>query len=295
MSLSKLLAATATAAVALLASPIVAAQTSNKGLRVIGLTSDQRLVSFNSNAPKLTFKSIGTIAGLSGDTGLVGIDYRVQDGLLYGVGDAGGVYKLDTSNATASLVNRLATATADPAVTTPVTLTGTRFGVDFNPAADRLRIVSDTGQNLRHNVNAGGLTLVDGALNNGAVPPVTVTGVASAAYVNNDIVASTGTLLYDINANAGTLVLQVPPNSGALNTVGTLGLPDAVIGRVGFDIYSQVNRDGVVVDNIGFAAVTTAATGTRLYSVSLTSGVATDIGSLKAGEDLLDIALPLAQ
>ena len=71
------------------ASPIVAAQTSNKGLRVIGLTSDQRLVSFNSNAPKLTFKSIGTIAGLSGDTGLVGIDYRVQDGLLYGVGDAG--------------------------------------------------------------------------------------------------------------------------------------------------------------------------------------------------------------
>ena len=71
MSLSKLLAATATAAVALLASPIVAAQTSNKGLRVIGLTSDQRLVSFNSNAPKLTFKSIGTIAGLSGDTGLV--------------------------------------------------------------------------------------------------------------------------------------------------------------------------------------------------------------------------------
>jgi hypothetical protein len=31
------------------------------------------------------------------------------------------------------------------------------FGVDFNPAADRLRIISDAGQNLAHNVNAGGV------------------------------------------------------------------------------------------------------------------------------------------
>lgn len=27
-------------------------------------------------------------------------------------------------------------------------LEGTLFGVDFNPAVDRLRIISDTGQNL---------------------------------------------------------------------------------------------------------------------------------------------------
>ena len=42
-----------------------------------------------------------------------------------------------------------------------IPLDGTVFGVDFNPAADRLRIISDTGQNLRHNVNAGGVTLME--------------------------------------------------------------------------------------------------------------------------------------
>ena len=34
--------------------------------------------------------------GLSGnDTALVGIDFRVQDGKLYGVGNGGGVYTID--------------------------------------------------------------------------------------------------------------------------------------------------------------------------------------------------------
>jgi hypothetical protein len=34
-----------------------------------------------------------------------------------------------------------------------VALQGTRFGVDFNPAANRLRVISDLGQNLRHNID----------------------------------------------------------------------------------------------------------------------------------------------
>ncbi len=37
--------------------------------------------------------------GCEGDERLVGIDYRVQDGKLYGVGDAGGVYTIDDTGA----------------------------------------------------------------------------------------------------------------------------------------------------------------------------------------------------
>ena len=62
------------------------------------------------------------------DAALIGVDFRVQDGELYGVGDGGGVYRIDTASAAATLVNRL---------TEP--LVGASFGVDFNPAADRLR------------------------------------------------------------------------------------------------------------------------------------------------------------
>ncbi|MFB7032705.1 MULTISPECIES: DUF4394 domain-containing protein [unclassified Streptomyces] len=53
-------------------------------------------------------------------------------------------------------------------------LKGTHFGVDFNPAANRLRVISDTGQNLRHNIDdpaAPKTTTADGALTNPAAPP----------------------------------------------------------------------------------------------------------------------------
>ena len=120
-------------------------------LRVIGLTDDSRLVSFRATSPERT-RQIGYISGLNGaDTALVGIDFRVQDGKLYGVGNGGGVYTLDPRNAQATFVNTLT-----------VPLVGTAFGVDFNPAADRLRIISDTGQNLAHNVNDGGVTVANG-------------------------------------------------------------------------------------------------------------------------------------
>ena len=107
-------------------------------------------------------RHIGYVTGLTGtDTALVGIDFRVQDGKLYGVGNGGGVYTIDTTTAEATFVNALT-----------VPLAGTSFGVDFNPAADRLRIVSDTGQNLAHNVNDGGVTVANATLTYTA-PPAT--------------------------------------------------------------------------------------------------------------------------
>jgi len=268
---------------------IAHAQTTTAALRVIGLTDDQRLISFNTAAPRLTTREIGVIAGLAAaDTQIVGIDFRIQDGLLYGVGNGGGVYTIDLGNATATRVNSLSTP-----------LAGSRFGVDFNPAADRLRIVSDSGQNLRHNVNAGGVTLTDGLLNNGAVPPVTTLGVASAAYTNNDLATTTSTVLFDINAATGFVALQAPPNAGVLANIGALlvdatGAATPLVGRVGFDIYTRSNRAGVTVGNAGFAALTTA-TGTAVYSVDLSSGVASSIGTLASGITLVDLALPLNQ
>ncbi|MGH7963258.1 MAG: DUF4394 domain-containing protein, partial [Candidatus Binatia bacterium] len=68
----------------------------NKKLDVIGLTSDGRLVRFRSSNPRRE-RQIGVVTGLSGsDTALVGIDFRVQDGLLYGVGNGGGIYTINT-------------------------------------------------------------------------------------------------------------------------------------------------------------------------------------------------------
>jgi hypothetical protein len=246
-------------------------------LRAIGLTADQRLVGFRVNKPD-DVRGIGKVSGLTGDTRLVGIDYRVQDGKLYGVGEAGGVYTLNSS-AKATKVSQLTVA-----------LSGTSFGVDFNPAADRLRIVSDTGQNLRHNVNANGTTVADTTL---TYPPATTpaAGITAAAYTNNDLNADTATALYDIDTAMDQVALQSPANSGQLSPIGKLGVDTAA--GAGFDIYSVV-RDGKAVDATGFATLTVGDR-TTMYRISLITGRADKLGAFPRNAQVTDLALPLEQ
>jgi hypothetical protein len=247
-------------------------------LRAVGLTSDQRLVSFRVNEPD---KARGTakVSGLQGDKRLVGIDFRVQDGKLYGVGDAGGVYTLTANDAKATKVSQLTVA-----------LSGTYFGVDFNPAADRLRVVSDTGQNLRHNVNAGGTTNADTAL---TYPPATtvVSGVTAVAYTNNDLNADTATALYDIDTMLDQVALQAPANSGQLSPIGKLGVDAGT--DAGFDIYSRV-RSGRAVDATGYATLSVGGR-TALYQISLITGRADRLGSFPGGTKVTDLAVSLNQ
>ncbi len=250
-----------------------------RDLKIFGLTSDQRLIRFDEDCPADT-KHIGHIVGIGPDTSLIGIDFRVQDGKLYGVGNAGGIYTIDTNNATALYVNSLT-----------VPLSGNSFGVDFNPAADRLRIISDNGQNLRHNVNVGGVTLADGTLN--YTLGTAATGVTGAAYTNNDLDANTATTLLDIDSSLDQVALQVPPNNGTLTPTGKLTFD--VTSVVGFDIYSKV-RDGVTVDLEAFAALTSAADSKlRLYEINLFTGKATSRGKFRNDDALIDIAIPLNQ
>jgi hypothetical protein len=252
---------------------------SRNDLRVIGLTDEGQLVSFRARSPEKT-RQIGYVTGFTGtDTAFVGIDFRVQDGKLYGVGNGGGVYTIDPTTAAATFVN---------ALTEP--LVGTMFGVDFNPAADRLRIISDAGQNLAHNVN--GVTAANAALTYTAPPamPVAALGVTAAAYTNNDLnQPGTGTTLFDLDTTLDQVAIQSPPGNGILVATGKLGV-DAVAAS-GFDIYSLL-EDGVTVANFPFA--TLAVNGAyRFYSVNLTTGQAISLGAFD--EAVVDIAIPLGQ
>ncbi|MFE0773579.1 DUF4394 domain-containing protein [Streptomyces sp. NPDC058861] len=248
------------------------------GLIGVGLTSDQRLVGFDVRDPADTW-SFGKVGGLKGDTQLVGIDFRVQNGELYGVGDKGGVYTID-DKAVAVKVSQLTVA-----------LRGKHFGVDFNPAANRLRVIGDTGQNLRHNIDdpaAPRTTTADGTLTNPTTPPSTALGVTGAAYTNNDLDAATATTLFDVDTANDRVSLQSPANAGTLAPTGGLGVnagPSA-----GFDIYYKAS-DGT---NHGFAALNTGG-GQRFYEVDLLTGRATLVGAFPAARQIVDIALPLGQ
>jgi hypothetical protein len=263
------------------------------------LTDDGlRLVRFIVGAP-YSAQPIGKVTGLvSADTALVGIDFRVQDGLLYGVGNKGGIYRLDTYTAKATKVGVLTVA-----------LSGNSFGVDFNPAANALRIVSDTGQNLRQPF-AGfptlGPTQTDGPLTYTQPPvdptvprpmPVTTLGVVAAAYTNNDIEPDptkpqTATTLFDIDTILDQVVIQQPPNNGILVATGKLGVDAGP--KAGFDIYSSLRKDGLASDNFGFAALRVDAY-QRLYFINLTTGPADILGTFPSHKQVVDLALPLNQ
>jgi hypothetical protein len=245
-------------------------------LQVVGLTADQRLVLFREDTPQKT-RNIGSISGLVGsDTKLVGIDFRPATGALYGLGDAGGVYTLDVTTAQATFKSQL-----------NVALSGTSFGVDFNPTVDRLRIISDDGQNLRANVDDG-TTSVDLGLNNSGVPALGVTGVA---YTNNDLDANTATTLFDIDTTLDQISIQAPPNNGSLNANGKL-LVD-VSSPVGFDIYSRLSQ-GRSVTSTGFASLTVGGR-VGFFRMNLLSGEANLRNWFPFNDQVADIAIPLNQ
>ncbi|GAA4087208.1 DUF4394 domain-containing protein [Nonomuraea soli] len=276
----------AVAAGTLAASPASAAATHTAGPTVIGLTDDGTLVAFQADNPRSTDR-IGKVAGLKGDGKVVGIDFRVQDGKLYAVGDKGGIYTLD-SRARASKVSQLT-----------VDLDGRSFGVDFNPAANRLRVISDTGQNLRHNIDdamgapAAGMTATDGRLTNPPVPPattgVTALGVTGAAYTNNDLSPATATTLFDVDTTADQVSLQSPANAGSLAPTGKLGVDAGP--AAGFDIHSKV-RDGVTVSNTAYATLRVNGA-YRFYTVNALTGNAMLVGTFPNSRQVVDIAVTL--
>ncbi len=258
-------------------------QDDDRGLHAIGLVDGDTLVGFSTGDPGSAYE-IGTVE-LDGDSHLVGIDYRVQDGELYGVGDEGGLYVIDADKADADRIGGLT-----------VELDGDDFGVDFNPAANALRVVSDTGQNLRQPFATMPLaaTVADTPLTNPAVAPATGTvpalGVAGAAYTNNDLDPATATTLFDLDTTLDRVALQSPANAGTLAPTGAL--PADVGGDAGFDIYTVLDEDGVADGNAAFATVEVAGE-RRLWVVDVLTGGATDVGAFSY--DVTDLAVQLDQ
>lgn len=250
------------------------------------------------------------ITGLASGDVLVGIDFRPA-GLAVGVDLVNQLYGLATIGGGPG-VAQLYTIDTDTAVATPVgprnaSLLGTSFGFDFNPVTDRIRVTSDTGQNLRLNPNTGVLAGIDAFLAYPAGDPnVTrlpdVTGVAYTNPDNEPVPPAnpqgnlTNTVLYDLdtarqsdtgNPGGDVLAIQVqvpPPSAGQLNTVGRLGLDSGLI--VGFDI--GLRNDALAAVNFG-AMPTGLGGSSHLASIDLLSGRARDLGRVRSrwGDELI--------
>ena len=247
------------------------------GLRAFGISADGTLMAtFTTDRPQV-LDWVRTIQGFSGDTAAIGLDHRVQDGQMYLVGNYGGIYKVKINAPNDPVVTKVSQLT--------VALHGTNFGVDFNPAADRLRIVSDQGQNLRHDLNTN-TTVADTTL---TTPPAgTTKGVTAAAYTNNDLNPDTATTLFDIGTMTDQVLIQSPANNGTLAPTGSLTVDSAT--NAGFDIFSTLSN-GKAVSAAGFATLVAPDGSTSLYSVNLLNGTATVIGKFPLSITDLTISL----
>ena len=233
---------------------------------IFGVSLGNRLFSFRSTSPNTIDYSVA-ITGLQPDETLLNIDVRPSNDQLYALGSSSRLYTLNTTTGAATLVAAL---TADPADgSSPFAgLVGVEFGFDFNPAADRIRIVSDADQNLRVNPDDG-TVITDGPLAYAAGDPNAGRNPAAvaAAYSNPDTDPSTGTTLYVIEAANDMLVTQNPPNNGTLNVVGpTL---NEFSGRVGFDI---------APDNTGYASLNRPGENNFFLRIDLATGAASGFG-----------------
>ena len=207
---------------------------------------------------------------LAGGASLVGIDVRPADGKLYGLTKDGAIVTIDAKSGKWEKKSQLSEKLPD----------GATFAVDFNPAADRMRVIGSDGTSLRVNVDDG-KAAVDGKLRyadndaaKGATPKVT-----AVAYINS-FAGTKETALYDIDAAAGSLVKQAPPNDGILNTVGKLGVK--LDGAVAFDIWSD-GKGG----NTAWLL-----TGNTLHTVDLASGTAKAVGAISGLKGrTMDIAI----
>ena len=142
------------------------------------IDANNHLLSFDTATPNVT-TNVGVLSGIGAGESVIGLDFRGTNGVLYAVTqDAAHAAHLYTVNPATAAATALGVLVADAADTTaPYTaLTGTHFDIDFNFAADRLRLVSDSGQNLQVDVDTFHV-VTDPALN-GAT-----TGASGVAYV----------------------------------------------------------------------------------------------------------------
>jgi hypothetical protein len=250
-------------------------------LRAYGISADGTLMAtYTTDRPHVLdwFRQI--VGFTDGETFAVGIDFRPQDGLMYMVGNKGNIYTVKLPSPPAF---------PDPVVTKVSQLTyplyGTNFGVDFNPAADRLRVISDNGQNLRHNLNDH-TTVEDNTL---TTPPAgTTRGVTAAAYTNNDLNPETNATLFDIGTITDQVLIQSPANEGKLAPTGALTVDAG--SNAGFDIFS-VLTNGKTTSVLGFATLVAPNGTASLYSINLLSGTATVVGQFPI--PFTDIAISL--
>ncbi|MBU1333083.1 MAG: DUF4394 domain-containing protein [Gammaproteobacteria bacterium] len=231
---------------------------------LLALGSDGQLFKIDSSSLKVTSKMAA-----QSPVALRGFDIRPVNGQLYALGSDNQLYTLDLASGAAKVAAKLNTSLpgAGQAV------------VDFNPVADRLRLLGPDGTSLRVNVETGEVA-VDGKVAYAADGPYAgkTAKVVAGAY-SNAYAGTKATALYNIDLATANLLLQNPPNDGVQQKVG--------------DIVDKLDAAALDIASDGKGGNTAyLLTGKTLHTLDLASGKPTTLGDIAELPDgIIDIAV----
>jgi len=261
-------------AVILAAGILALASSGARAETVYGVTQAGFLVNWDSATPG-TIPAGVAIQGLSTNETIIGIDFRPATGELFGLGSFSRLYTINTATGMSTPVG---------AAFGPPPLNGASFGFDFNPTVDRIRLVSDSDQNLRLNPNTGQIGAVDPNLIYAAGDPNfgTNPNVSHVAYTNS-VAGATSTTLYGLDTGTDTLVRHtVGPGFNELVTVGLLGTNVTEIG--GFDISGGTGIAYATVRDVQLSQST-------FWTINLTTGAGAFVGQIGGGHVITSMAV----
>jgi hypothetical protein len=262
--------------------------------------SGSSLVRFDPTTPGTT-TTVALTGVVAGET-MVGIDQRPATGQLFGLGvnassDTGSLYLIDPQTGACTIVGTAGQIGFVDAGGAAVDLPNPAifgYGFDFNPAVDRIRVITASGLNFRLNPITG--APVDGDLGAGAGSIAGINpdgpqngqlggsiGASGAAYTNS-FAGTTTTTLYVLDAASSRLYIQNPPNAGTetLPVTVTLGGSQLNFGGMGgFDIPSSVKVGISNTPATGHGWMVAAVGGvTGMYRIDLSTGAAALFGVL---------------
>lgn len=234
------------------------------------LTSTGRILGFDTAQPTKIDTEV-RVTGLGADESLIQLDYRPATNSYYGLTSKARIATVDPKTGAVSVIGD--TAFTTETLVSPV--------IDFNPVADRLRVIARE-QNLRVNPSDGTLAGADtdvffdrDDINDNRTPQL-----AALAYDRN-VSSASSTTLFALDVTTNSLVrvgsksgTPDSPNSGKLFTVAVL--PVTFNANAGFDI----EPDG----DTAYAVLSASGTGAVLYRIDLKDGSADRVDEIDEGD-----------
>lgn len=238
---------------------------------LIGLSPNNELVSLMSGPPVVDM-GVVPITGLRQEEFVLAIDTRPMTGELFGITNQDAIYVINKTTGAATMISQ------SPLSPVP---DGDYVAFDFSPQQDVIRLITNTGQNLRISPVTGAVIGIDTPINSFSL------GFNSSAYTTSQ--SGVPSSLYALDPGTGGLYRSTNPNSGAVAYIGLTGF--TFEGDGGLEITStntafaaqfghsrfQISGGGAIVPQ----GDDTTQDANRLLMINLRSGVAISHGKTR--------------